>query len=209
MSSAEVGSSSTTKRGLQHHGAGDGDALALAAGELVRVAVLVGRVEADLLQDGRDHGPPPGRRRRPAGAAPGLRRRSGPTDRRGLRLPYGSWKTICISRRSGPQLARAQALDLLAVEADRALARRSAAAAPGRAWSCRSRSRRPRPTVWPGAHRQRDAVDRLDVADRAAQQAALDREMHLEVLGRHDHRRASDRPAAARPSGSAASRWRV
>ena len=35
---------------LQHHGAGDGDALALAARELVRVAVLRRRVEADLLQ---------------------------------------------------------------------------------------------------------------------------------------------------------------
>ena len=35
---------------LQHHGAGDGDALALAAGELVRIAVLRGGIEADLLQ---------------------------------------------------------------------------------------------------------------------------------------------------------------
>ena len=35
---------------LQHHGAGDGDALALAAGELMRIAVLRLRIEADLLQ---------------------------------------------------------------------------------------------------------------------------------------------------------------
>ena len=35
---------------LQHHGAGDGDALALAAGEFVRVAVPALGVEADLLQ---------------------------------------------------------------------------------------------------------------------------------------------------------------
>ena len=35
---------------LQHHGARDGDALALAAGELVRIAVLRVGIEADLLQ---------------------------------------------------------------------------------------------------------------------------------------------------------------
>ena len=40
------------------------------------------------------------------------------------------------------------------------------------------------------SHIEVDAVDRLDVADRAAQQAALDREMHLEPLGRDDHGRA-------------------
>ena len=39
---------------LQDHGAGDGDALALAAGELVRVALGGGGVEADLLEDGGD-----------------------------------------------------------------------------------------------------------------------------------------------------------
>jgi hypothetical protein len=35
---------------LQHQRPGDGDALALAAGELVRIAVRTFRVEADLLQ---------------------------------------------------------------------------------------------------------------------------------------------------------------
>ena len=39
---------------LQDHGAGDGDALALAAGELVRVALGGGGVEADLVEDGGD-----------------------------------------------------------------------------------------------------------------------------------------------------------
>ena len=34
--------------------------------------------------------------------------------------------------------------------------------------------------------RHADAVDRLDVADRAAQEAALDREPDLDVVGRHD-----------------------
>src|SRR3546814_6606167 len=40
---------------LQHHGAGDGDALALAAGELVGVAVAAVGIEADFLQRGDDH----------------------------------------------------------------------------------------------------------------------------------------------------------
>ncbi len=35
---------------LQHHGAGNGDALALAAGELVRIAPAGQRIEPDLLQ---------------------------------------------------------------------------------------------------------------------------------------------------------------
>ena len=51
MSRAEVGSSRTTSFGCEDHGAGDGDALALAAGELVRVAVGGGGVEADLVED--------------------------------------------------------------------------------------------------------------------------------------------------------------
>ena len=54
MSSAEVGSSSTTNLRLERHGAGDGDALALAAGELVRVAVHRGGIEADIGERARD-----------------------------------------------------------------------------------------------------------------------------------------------------------
>ena len=44
--------------GLQHHGAGDGDALALAAGKLVRVAILRLRVKAHFLQRPADAGAP-------------------------------------------------------------------------------------------------------------------------------------------------------
>src|SRR3546814_16325142 len=40
---------------LQHNGAGDGDALALADGELVGVAVAAVGIEADFLQRGDDH----------------------------------------------------------------------------------------------------------------------------------------------------------
>ena len=38
-SSIETGSSATSSEGLEHEAAGDGHALALAAGELVRVAL--------------------------------------------------------------------------------------------------------------------------------------------------------------------------
>ena len=49
-SSAETGSSQTMISGLSASAAGDADALALAAGELVRVAVDVLGVEADHVQ---------------------------------------------------------------------------------------------------------------------------------------------------------------
>ena len=49
-SSADTGSSATISFGLQGQRAGDADALPLAAGELVRVAVVVLRVEADQLE---------------------------------------------------------------------------------------------------------------------------------------------------------------
>ena len=49
-SSADTGSSSTSTFGSQRERPGDADALALAAGELVRVPVAVLGVEADLSQ---------------------------------------------------------------------------------------------------------------------------------------------------------------
>ena len=49
-SSAETGSSATISFGPQRQRAGDADALALPAGELVRVAVVVLRVQPDQLQ---------------------------------------------------------------------------------------------------------------------------------------------------------------
>ena len=112
-----------------------------------------------------------------------------PTDRRGLRLPNGSWKTICISRRSGPQLAPGEALQRPAGEVDAALARQQAQhgqAQRGLAGAALADHAH----GLAGAHRERDAVHRLDVADRALEQAALDREVDLEVLGREHHRRA-------------------
>ena len=54
-SSADTGSSATMKFGLDRERPGDDDALALAAGEFVRVAVGVLGGEADALED-LDHG---------------------------------------------------------------------------------------------------------------------------------------------------------
>jgi hypothetical protein len=51
-SSADTGSSRTSNIRLQHQGAGNGDALALAAGEHVRVAVNV-RAQAHLASSWR------------------------------------------------------------------------------------------------------------------------------------------------------------
>src|SRR5450830_1462838 len=84
---------------LEYQGAGNGDALALAAGELVGVAMPRLRVEADFLE----------RRDIAASCSAGLPilwiRRPSPTISltlmRGLRLPNGSWNTTCISRRNG------------------------------------------------------------------------------------------------------------
>ena len=102
---------------LQCERSRDADPLALAAGELVRVAVVVLRGEADLLHE-LLHG---GRRGALALVQPVDRERLG-DDRaevlRGLSEEYGSWKTICTSRRSGFSARRAQVRDVRAVEAD-------------------------------------------------------------------------------------------
>ena len=58
------------------------------------------------------------------------------------------------------------------------------------------------------AHAQRDAVDGLDVVDRAAQQAALDREPDLEIV-RLQHDRRAGVGLGGSPFGSAERRWRV
>ena len=86
--------------GAQGERPGDADALALAAGELVRVAVVVLRVEADDLEQLLD----PGEDLASSGTM--LWIRSGaptiePTVCRGFSEVYGSWKIIWMSRRSG------------------------------------------------------------------------------------------------------------
>ena len=99
-SSAETGSSHTMNFGLEREGARDADALALAARELVRVAVHVARGEARPARAAR------ATRSSTLGAvraSPWIRaprRRSSPTVMRGLSDEYGSWKMICMRRRS-------------------------------------------------------------------------------------------------------------
>ena len=99
-SRALSGSSHTSRRGFEDHGARDADALALAARELVR----------DNGRQGRRRAPPGaafrrGSRARLRGRAPddapaAARRRSRRPSCAGRGLPRGSWKTICSSRRS-------------------------------------------------------------------------------------------------------------
>ena len=90
---------------LQRQRAGDPDALALAAGELVREAVDVLGAQADDARAAR--GALPCRSRRPtARAAAAASPTICPTRLRGFSDANGSWKTICISRRSGRSRSR-------------------------------------------------------------------------------------------------------
>ena len=71
---------------------------------------------------------------------------------RGSSEAYGSWKTICISLRSGRRSSRLIPTSSVPVVLHRpALTARSAAARSARASTCPSRSRRPGPSVsrWP------------------------------------------------------------
>ena len=87
------------QRGPQDDGARDRRPLALAARQLVRVAVHEAGAEADQLQRLADQAPPRrlGFRRRAPRAAPASAR---PIDWRGLNEAVGSWNTTCIRRRS-------------------------------------------------------------------------------------------------------------
>ena len=104
ISSAEMGSIRDDEFGSTIRGAGNADALALAAAELVRVTVQkslpVHQQPASIPARGgwfrlwfciHD--------RFPSGSAMISR-----TFMRGSRLAYGSWKTICIRRRRGGQI---------------------------------------------------------------------------------------------------------
>ena len=128
---------------LQRERARDADALALAAGELVRVAVVVLGVEADLLHQLLHRAPAPLARPPRARGSRTARAMIAPTVLRGLSDEYGSWKIICISRRSGFSARLRRVRDVLAVEADRAARRLEQPHDQARRGaSCRSRSRR-------------------------------------------------------------------
>ena len=99
-SSALIGSSQTMNSRLHRQRARDADALPLAAGELVRVARRHVRAEAHLAQEIDHHVVLFGGRLRQLVDADGLR--DDVVHRHaGFRLEYGSWKMICIRRRSG------------------------------------------------------------------------------------------------------------
>ena len=110
-SSADTGSSATSSARLDRERAREADALALAARELVRVAVPQLRPQADRVEE---------LVRRCASSARPRRepvQRSGsptisPHVMRGLSDEYGSWKTMCISRRSGRSSRRDEMRDV-------------------------------------------------------------------------------------------------
>ena len=129
-SSADTGSSATMNSRLDRQRAGDADALALPARELVRIAARVLGREADQLRAARRSASAraaPGCRPCVASASPSV----SPTRRRGFRLAYGSWKMICrLAAAAAASRAPTSARDLDAFEADRR--RRSARSAAAR-----------------------------------------------------------------------------
>ena len=184
---------------LQHHRAGDRDPLALAAGELVRVAV---RASPGRARPPRAPAPPRGRR---SGAlAPSRWTRSPsstiwPTDRRGLSdCRRGPGTRSASARAAAAARASTRPWICLAAEPDGARRCAAGAAAPAERGLARAAlaDHAQRLAL---AHREADAVHRLDVADRPPQQAALDREVHLDVPRRRTTGRRRRRPAAARP----------
>ena len=151
---------------LQHHGAGDGDPLALTARELVRIAVLHVRVEPDLPQRVADD---------PAtllvGAAEAVRREALPDD-----LPGGQPRAEAgegvlehdlhvLAQRA--QLPEPPALDRTAIETDGAVALDQAQQRETQGGLAGARLADDAHRV-PLPHGERDAVDRPDVVDRAA-----------------------------------------
>ena len=129
---------------------------------------------------------------------------------RGLSELNGSWKTICICAAQRAHVALAERLQIAGRRSRSRPRCAPAAAGRGRASSCPSRFRRPRPSVWPSRSAS-DAVDRLHVADGPAQHAALDREPDLEVVALARSRGASAVGGAragpwARPRADAACR---
>ena len=159
-----VGSSQTRNSGLRRQRARDRDALALAAGELVRVLLAVGRRRAR-----RRCSSSPTRcadRRRRSSIRPCARIGSAmmsATRQRGLRLAYGSWKIICKRRRIARSCARRlDRGEVGAVEDDRAARRPVEPDRSGAPPStCRSRIRRPARASRRAVDREGDAVDGL------------------------------------------------
>ena len=122
-SSAETAFVGDDDLGLERQRAGDTDALPLAAGELMRIAVRHIRVQADALQQ--VHRPLSRAWSRRAKLVQSDRARQSPRRRvmRGLRLANGSWKIIWICRRMSRIASLSSAEDVGAVEPDLAALR--------------------------------------------------------------------------------------
>ena len=122
---------------------------------------------------------------RHAGAAAAASPTICPTRLRGLSDACGSWKTICISRRSGASSRRPAFVMSLAAEADRRRrSRRAAARGRGSASSCRSPTRRRCRASRPRAARSETSSTACTCPTvRSTEHAAADREVDLEVLG--------------------------
>ena len=136
--------------GPRRQRAGDGDALLLPAGELVRVAHRT-RVEARRARATRRDRTPTRRGRPP----PARRRRSAsPTRRRGFSEEFGSWNTICMPGHLGRPAAQTERP---ARPRHRGLTVPAAASPcrspPGPGSTSRIRSRRPAPPPRPGRSR--------------------------------------------------------
>ena len=196
---------------LQRERARDADALALPAGELVRIVVDVLGAQADAAEDVGD------------ARAAFLRVADAVHAQRLADDVAGGHARIERGERVleddlhlppvGAQLRLAEMRDVGAVDRDAAGGRldqpqdRAADRGLAAAGFADQRER------LAGADFQRHAVDRVDVAGRAAQQALLDREMLLEVLDlehqrsrlRHDPLRTAARNASTRPSAPGAS----
>ena len=102
---------------------------------------------------------------------------------RGFSDEYGSWKIICISRRSGRSVPLRQTRDVLPVEADRARGRvEQPQDQPRRSSTCRSPDSPTIPSVSPRRTVSVDVLDRVHLGLAAREHALLDREALGQVL---------------------------
>ena len=177
-SSAETGSSQTISFGLDRERAGDADALALAARELVRVAAHVVGVQADRLEQLRRSAP-----RTRAGVFASLwidQRLADDRADRHARVERGVGvleDDLHVAARARAARRLPSARDVLALEPDLARGRLDQAqdAAPGRRLAAARLADEAERLA--GCDLEADAVDRVHPFDLAREQAAVDREV--------------------------------
>ncbi len=182
---------------------GDPDPLPLPAGELVREAVVVLGAEADPLEQLLDAGASAPRRRRSRAGASGSPTIC-PTRLRGLSDAYGSWKIICICRRSGRSSRREAPRSPCPRTGPSPRSARAAAASSGTASTSRTRTHRRAPASRPpaasrstpstAAHLADLALDQDPRLDREVLDEPADLDQRLAVVRRRAHP-----PAAASP----------